>query len=387
MRPWMYVGRSRSLAFNDDLLLPHKECNACEFTVEILDQNDMAGTHVKLRQSTPMPDWLPKAILLPSVLSIVTHAVMLFVFATTIRSCHQAPVGFTSEESREIGIVIKDVGNNPDAVVPGEPRDGEATESIIDERPTTDSFAPTQATPDQPPVETSLPRYDSADLIGPGVNLPVGAGVTDPRQPVKSGGGQRPAATGTLGGPPGAAFMGTRDQGAKVVFVVDASGSMTAHNSMQVAKSALVSSLQSLEGNQQFLIIFYDDKPAMLDLRGIRAPQLYSATEINKTLARQKIAGIQPGTGTQHVPALEMALQLNPDVIFFLTDGQEPPIHPKELEQLRQQNVRKTRIHCIEFGVGQEISESVAPNNFLRKLSRQNGGTYRYFDVTKFKAN
>ena len=116
---------------------------------------------------------------------------------------------------------------------------------------------------------------------------------------------------------------------------------------MQVAKAALVSSLQALDGNQQFLIIFYDDKPSVLNLREIHKPQLYAATEIHKTLARQRIAGIQPGTGTQHVPALEMALRLRPDVIFFLTDAQEPPIYDSELESLKKQNGQKTRIHSI----------------------------------------
>ena len=114
--------------------------------------------------------------------------------------------------------------------------------------------------------------------------------------------------------------MGTADQGSKVVFVVDASGSMLAHNAIQVAKNAVVSSLRALEENQQFLIIFYDDKPTVIHLRDTQEPQLYPATELHKTLARQKIARIQPGAGTQHVPALEMALRLRPDLIFFLTD-------------------------------------------------------------------
>ncbi len=345
----------------------------------------MTVSPVKARQRNSLPDWLPRSILLPSILSVSAHSLLLLIFAVMLRSCSQAPVGFTTEESREVGLVVKEVGDNPDAVVPGEARDGDVAETIVDTSSTNDTSAPTQATPDQPPVETLLPREDSIQKIGPGINLPTGAAVMDPRQPVKSGGGQRPAAAGTVGARPGAAFMGTQDQGSKVVFVIDASGSMTSHNSMQVAKASLVSSIQALEANQQFLIIIYDDKPTVLNLREVEKPQLYFATEIHKTLARQKITGIQPGTGTQHVPALEMALRLRPDVIFFLTDAQEPPIYDGELESLKKLNGQKTRIHTIEFGVGQEVSEIAAPRNFLRKLSRQNGGTYRYFDVTKFK--
>lgn len=345
----------------------------------------MSSLPTRLPSRKALPDWLPRAIVLPGILSVLAHATLLAVFATTVRSCHQAPVGFTTEPSREVGIVIKQVGDNPDAVVPGEPKDGADSEPANDVAIANDAFAPTHAAPDKPPVETLLPQAEPIASIGPGVNLPVNTGVLDPRQPVKSGTGQRPAATGKPGGVPGTAFMGTADQGSKVVFVIDASGSMTSHNSMQVAKASLVSSLQALDGNQQFLIIFYDDKPSVLHLRDNQKPQLYAATEIHKTLARQKIAGIQPGTGTQHVPALEMALRLRPDLIFFLTDAQEPPIYDGELEALKKLNTQKTRIHSIEFGVGQEVPAAVNPRNFLRKLSTQNGGTYRYYDVTKFK--
>ena len=333
-----------------------------------------------------LPDWIPHAILLSSLLSLAAHGVLLLIFAITLRSCDKAPVGFGKEESREVGIVMKEVGDNPNAVVPGEAKEGALTDVLVESTSSKDALTPVSATPDQPPVETTLPKADSTARIGPGVNLPAGPTVMDPRQPVNSGGGQRPAATGTVGGIPGAAFMGAQDQGSKVVFVIDASGSMTSNNSMQVAKNALVSSLQALDAHQQFLIIFYDDRPTVLHLRDVHKPQLYAATEIHKTLAKQKIAGIQPGTGTQHVPALEMALRLRPDVIFFLTDAQEPPIYEGELVSLKNLNNKTTRIHSIEFGVGPEVSDTASPKNFLRRLSRQNGGTYRYYDVTKFKS-
>ncbi len=346
----------------------------------------MTDLPAKTKDRSPLPDWLPHIVLLPGILSVLAHVSLLLVFAFVLRICsNHGPVGFSSEEMRDVGIVVKETGNVPDAAIPGEPRDGDLSETSADTTEMNDPSTPTQATSGQTPIETLLPQRDASPLIGPGVNLPISSGVVDPRQPVKSGGGQRAAATGTPGGRPGTAFMGTQDTGSKVIFVIDASGSMTSHNSMQVAKASLVSSLQALNENQQFLIIFYDDKPSVLTLKDQQKPQLYAATEIHKMLARQKIAGIQPGTGTQHVPALEMALRLKPDVIFFLTDAQEPPIYENELESLRKLNGQKTRVHSIEFGVGPETAEVNAPRNFLRKLSRQNGGTYRYFDVTKFK--
>jgi Ca-activated chloride channel family protein len=153
---------------------------------------------------------------------------------------------------------------------------------------------------------------------------------------------------------------------------------------MQVAKMSLMTSLQALDEQQQFLIIFYDDKPKVVHLRNDETqPVMAFASDINKTLARQMISGIQPGAGTDHLPPLEMALRMKPDVIFFLTDALEPPLWPKDLEAIRKLNGGRVRIHSIEFGQGPELE--VDSGNFLRKLAQQNGGTYRYHDVTRFK--
>jgi von Willebrand factor type A domain len=333
-----------------------------------------------------LPDWLPRVLVLPGILSLMAHATLLLLFATTLRSCQQAPVGFSDEPMREVGIVVKDAGDRPDAQVAGDPNDVEPTEMSADAVTPNDQFTPTQATTDVAPAETILPTADALPQIGPGVNVPTGAAVPDPRDPVKSQGGARPAATGTKGGTPGAAFMGTQDEGMKVIFVIDASGSMTSYNAMHVAKSALVSSLQALDDRQQFLIIFYDDKPHVIKLRDESKPTLAPATEINKKLAGQKIAGIQPGSGTDHLPPLEMALRLNPDVIFFLTDALDPPLYPRDLDKIRTFNGGRVRIHSIEFGQGPELAGNGDLGNFLRKLARQNGGTYRYHDVTRFKS-
>ena len=319
---------------------------------------------------------------MPSALSMVSHAVLLVLFAVTLRSCEQAPVGFSNEPTREVGIVVKEAGDRPDAQVAGVPNDVPPSDMPTESTTAIDVLAPSRSTPDTPPAEISLPQADVASVIGLGVNLPNGAAVSDPRDPVKSNGGARPPATGTPGGPRGAAFMGARDEGMKVIFVIDASGSMTSYNAMQVAKSALMSSLQSLDERQQFLLIFYEDKPQVIHLKDELKPTLAYATEINKTLARQKIAGIQPGSGTDHLPAIELAMKLNPDVIFFLTDALDPPLWPRDLEKIKLTNGGRIRIHAIEFGQGPEVNRT----NFLHRLAQQNGGTHRYHDVTRFKA-
>lgn len=334
---------------------------------------------------TLMPDWLPHHYLVALVLSMLVHVALLLMWATALRWFQSSgPVGFSNEPSREVGIYVERSGNEIDSRIDGEPNDGSPTEVSVTS-PASDQLAPVQATSEKPPAETMLPSNEALPLVGSGANVPSGAVVVDPRDPIKSQGGTRPAATGARGGIPGAAFMGAQDQGGmRVVFVIDASGSMTSYNAMQVAKGALLSSLQALDDRQQFLVIFYDDRPHAIKLHDEPKPMLVSATELNKTLARQKIAGIQPGSGTDHLPPLKMAMQMNPDVIFFLTDALDPPLWPHDLDQVKKLNGGRIRIHSIEFGQGPELA--VDQGNFLRKLASQNGGTYRYHDVTRFKA-
>ena len=139
------------------------------------------------------------------------------------------------------------------------------------------------------------------------------------------------------------------------------------------------SSASTLEQTQQFQVIFYNQ--TVLELTGNSdRPSMQWATDINRTLARQFISGVQPDGGTDHMPALKKALRYQPENLFFLTDADQPILSARELNEIKTANNGRTAIHCVEFGKGPEISG----DNFLRKLARENGGTYRYRDVTKF---
>ena len=83
--------------------------------------------------------------------------------------------------------------------------------------------------------------------------------------------------------------------------------------------------------------------------------------------------------GTQHGEALEEALKLSPDVIFFLTDADQPELSAERLARIKRRNGGRTSIHTIEFGLGARLSR----DNFLAKIARQNGGKYVYIDISK----
>jgi hypothetical protein len=244
--------------------------------------------------------------------------------------------------------------------------------------PLRDPGGPQKVVPEKIPFSVPLPQREQPAGIGAGAAQP-GAGQPEPKEFIKpEGGGQgRPAVS---GGPPGASFMGTKDTGTRVVFVIDASSSMLENQAMQQAKAALVSSLSALEPTQLFQIIFYNETTQMLSLKSPTKDKLYVANDSNKAGAYRFIRQIDPNLSTSHALALQEALLLKSDMIFLLTDSGEPKMTAGELDKVKTNNKGRTRIHTIEFGIGPELNSQPGAN-FLISLARQNRGTYRYIDV------
>jgi hypothetical protein len=203
-----------------------------------------------------------------------------------------------------------------------------------------------------------------------------GGGGVGPGTGGGSGGGNGPG----LGGTRGIPFFGVEETGQRFVYVLDASGSMYDHNAIGVAKAELLASLEQLDENQQFQIIFYNEKPYPLVVPG-GGSQLVRGTSTNRMIASQFIRSVQPDAGTRHLDALLLALGFKPNVIFFLTDAGLPDLDAKDLDTIRRKNNGQTRIHTIEFGKGPRL----VTGNFLIKLARENAGTATYRDVTEFR--
>lgn len=332
--------------------------------------------------ATSMKDWLPARGFVPSwVLSGVFHAVLVWLMLTLMPMWDRPPVGNQAEPTREIGIFVKQRGELIESTTAEDSQansaDTAATSPVANE-----TLAPKQAVPDSPAVDTPLPKAEPFPGIGPGTALP-GTGLSDPKDlitPSKVPG----AAAAKSGGFPGASFMGVKDEGSRVVYVIDSSGSMYDHNAMRAAKAALVSSVQGLDKSQQFQVIFYNETTRVMRLKSDPKGVIYFATDLNKTSARQFIQSIEPELGTQHLDALKLGLSFGSEVLFLLTDSGEPRLNARELDEIKRKNGGRTRIHCIEFGEGPELSAEADGSNFLKKLAVQNGGTYRYVDVTTF---
>jgi hypothetical protein len=149
---------------------------------------------------------------------------------------------------------------------------------------------------------------------------------------------------------------------------------------LAAAKAELIRSLGDLQDTNQFQIIFYNERPEVFQIRP-GTPQLVWGNEEGKTLAERFIGGIRANGGTRHLEALRVALGLSPDVVFFLTDADEPRLTDEELGRVRRWN-RSAAIYSIEFGFGPQHEY----DNFLVRLARQNGGQHVYVDVSRVQA-
>ena len=164
----------------------------------------------------------------------------------------------------------------------------------------------------------------------------------------------------------GAEFFGIGGKGGSFVYVVDLSGSMNEDGKWERARAELMRSIEHLTQDQQYYIIFYNDGwyPMASD-----KPILATTKAIDRT--RRWVHRLWPGGGTFPLEALEHALALEPDAVYFLSDGR---FDPAVIEMLRVQNPSSSGqipIHTIAF-VNQETI------GIMQQIARQSGGKFRF---------
>ena len=185
------------------------------------------------------------------------------------------------------------------------------------------------------------------------------------------------------GGKARTSLFGLVGEGYKFVYVFDRSGSMggEGRQSLRAVKAELIRSLKNLDTVHQFQIVFYNERPALFNPSGTPG-RLAFATEENKQRVAGFLDSITAGGGTDHEAALKLAIRLQPDVIFFLTDGDDPKLTAAQLEKIRHM-AAGIIINAVEFGPGPKPQEP----SFLAQLAQQNGGGYVYVDISQKKGN
>jgi hypothetical protein len=275
-------------------------------------------------------------------------------------------------------IILRSQTTAPDYFSDDEESLAEQTVRMPQENPPAAGAALAAAFDEAPPIDPSgslpkAPEWQDVGQSGTGTATTVHALLNGPR-----------ASTLMTAGKARTSVFGASGEGYKFVYVFDRSGSMGGSgesSALSAAKAELKASLASLGDTHQFQIIFYNDKPTLFPLAG-RTGRLVFGNDANKQRAEQFIEGIVADGSTQHEEALNLALRFSPDVIFFLTDADQPALTPGQLERINRRNRGNASINTIEFGLGPQLDSE----NFLAALARQNGGHHVYFDVTKINS-
>jgi len=147
-------------------------------------------------------------------------------------------------------------------------------------------------------------------------------------------------------------------------------------DALRVATAEFQRALAELQPQHEFQIVAYHHQRVLFgDNRWAKA------TDENCQRVAPFMQGLAAFGGTNHEMGLNSALYLKPDVIFFLTDGGDPPLTASQLEKIHRLAAGRTTIHCIQFGYGAFNGD----DNFMQRLARQNGGSFRYVDVQKWR--
>jgi von Willebrand factor type A domain len=276
------------------------------------------------------------------------------------------------DEGKEGGIVLVSSGRGKPEYFANEGGGGELITGDSAPSPSAGAGSPFPDAAEQP--RTNGPKLPSAPGFSGSAKFPgeLAPGVGNfalPGKGLPPGKGRGPQAR--------TAVFGVQGEGSRFVYVFDRSGSMEGAP-LDAAKQQLIASLESLDKVHQFQIIFYNQKPRLMQLSPGQPPSMEFASEAGRQKAESFIGSILADGGTRHMEALELALQLKPDVIFFLTDADDPKLSATELARIHRLNSGAS-INTIEFGTG----PASGGQNFLQRLAEQNHGNYGYVDASK----
>ncbi len=274
------------------------------------------------------------------------------------------------QPTREVGIVLKKMSDEGSLFEDKEDHPPKPEESSANSNRDDPLLAALPSTTEIPRSNAALPR------------LPT-LGVNSLAQTQPSNVGQM-----SIGGAPSRSIhrnatvsvFGIEGTGSRFVYVFDRSISM-AGPPLRAAKGQLIASLDSLDSVHQFQIIFFNHEPQAWDLTGGQG-RIAFASDANKRRAEKFVHAVSATGGTFRRDALLLALRLRPDVIFFLTDTDDPMTASDLIKAIRHARRDDIAINTIEYGSGASFTQE----NFLVQLARETGGQYVFVDTQKLRS-
>jgi hypothetical protein len=161
-------------------------------------------------------------------------------------------------------------------------------------------------------------------------------------------------------------FYGLGSEGQSLVYIVDCSDSMNENGKFKRATAELIRTLETLSNKQRFFVIFFNRGAFPMD-----ADAPVEATAEHVEDLKNWLRYVAPGGGTDPMPALNYAIELQPDAIFLLSDGEFDPL---VIDDLRTQNHGKAGpipINTVSFYSREAIG-------IMKTIARQSGGKFRF---------
>ena len=307
--------------------------------------------------------------------SILFHAVVLGVlfFVLSFGGDPGSRMGGRQTESVGIVFVEEAGGGNAETKDADTPRDnGQEDDTPAEENNTANQeVSENQQTIAEERIGTDAGLHNDEET--PMVTIHSGQVGTDREVGRVIGAG--PGAGGGIGQEVG--FGELKGKGKRFVYVLDRSESMRWPNDRPI-RCALrqaeesIRSLDPAKGALRFGLVIYNHEAQICGNK-----RLMEVTPQNKEGLIRFLQTVQADGGTDPLTALEKAIGLKPDVIFFLTDADEE-ISPLVLAKIRELRLKVgvDQIHVMEFG----NPESKRPASY-RRLAEQNNGQYIYKDI------
>jgi hypothetical protein len=167
-----------------------------------------------------------------------------------------------------------------------------------------------------------------------------------------------------------AEFFGIGGYGQSFVYVVDCSGSMSNDGKFERAVYELLQSIEQLNSDQRYYVIFYNDDAHPMD-----ADQPVPAIEDEFVRTRKWIDFMRPNGGTEPLPALLLALSLRPDAIYFLSDGR---FDRSAIRKLKLRNRPNNRLKLRQVPIHTIALVDHATEGLMRTIARNSGGKFRF---------
>lgn len=165
-------------------------------------------------------------------------------------------------------------------------------------------------------------------------------------------------------------FFGIHGYGQSFVYVVDCSGSMNQNGKFERARYELLQSIEQLNKDQSYFVIFYNHEAHPME-----GNHLVLAAPAHITETTRWVNFVEPGGGTEPLPALLFALSMHPDAIYFLSDGQ---FDPNTIQEMRLRNSPNNRLKTRQIPIHTIAFFDRYAAGLMRSIARNSGGEFTF---------